>query len=157
MFHYFCIKPKQNNSIESINISIPSNSDFETIKILIEKFSLDNRNLSSSEFLVAKENNNVIGFGRIKKHKNCDEFCSLGVLEEKRLQGIGKMLVEARIKLATQPIYLVCITPDYFKKLGFIIVEKYPNEIKEKLNYCTSVLNVPEKYVVMHFEANVLK
>ena len=103
---------------------------------------------------MAKENKTLIGFGRIKKHKSCDEFCSLGVLEEKRFNGIGKMLIEARIKIATQPIYLVCINPDYFKKLGFIIVEKYPTEIAEKLNYCVSALTVPEKYVVMHYQPN---
>ncbi len=96
--------------------------------------------------------NKLIGFGRIRKHNGCDEFCSLGVLEEERFNGIAKELVLARIRIATQPIYLVCIIPEYFEKLGFTIVEEYPPEIVDKLHYCTSELLVPEKYVVMKYQ-----
>jgi N-acetylglutamate synthase-like GNAT family acetyltransferase len=103
------------------------------------------------QFLVAKQNDTLIGFGRIRKHHGCDEFCSLGVLESKRFKGIAKELISARIKIATQPIYLACIIPDYFESLGFKIVENYPIEMADKLNYCTSELVVPEKYVVMKY------
>ncbi len=113
---------------------------------------MDNRDLHRSQFLVASEQVHIVGFGRIRKHNGCDEFCSLGVLEKKRFNGIAKLLIEARIKIATQPIYLVCIIPDYFKKLGFVIVSEYPDEIADKLNYCTSELIVPEKYVVMKYQ-----
>lgn len=115
---------------------------------------MDNRDLNCHQFLVAKEHDNLIGFARIRKHNGCDEFCSLGVLESHRFNGIAKLLVEARIKIASQPIYLVCIIPDYFKKLGFVIVEEYPAEMTDKLNYCTSELIVPEKYVVMKYIGN---
>ena len=96
----------------------------------------------------------MVGFGRIRKHQGCDEFCSLGVLEEKRFHGIAKALIFARIKTATQPIYLVCIIPDYFEKLGFKVVNDYPPEMADKLHYCTSELVVPEAYVVMKYEGN---
>ena len=112
---------------------------------------MDNRNLFKNQFLVAKQNNQLLGFGRIRKHNGCDEFCSLGVIEENRFNGIAKLLIEARIKIATQPIYLVCITPKYFEKLGFIVVDEFPDEMLDKLNYCTSELVVSEKYVVMKF------
>lgn len=117
---------------------------------------MDNRNLQCQQFLVAKENNELLGFGRIRKHQGCDEFCSLGVIEAKRFNGIAKALIEARIKIATQPIYLVCIIPEYFEKLGFEIVNEYPSEITDKLNYCVSELTVPENYVVMKYFILVL-
>ncbi len=104
------------------------------------------------QFLVAKENNQLLGFGRIKSHKGCDEFCSLGVIESMRCKGIARRLIEAHIKYSKQPIYLVCIIPEYFKKLGFVTVDEFPDEIANKLNYCTLELPVPEKYVVMKFE-----
>ena len=135
-----------------MNIEQASESDFEKIKQHIAEFELDNRDLQQHQFLVAKEKNELLGFGRIRKHNGCDEFCSLGVLEEKRFNGIAKELILARIKIATQPIYLVCIIPDYFEKLGFKIVEKYPPEIADKLHYCTSELAVPENYVVMKYQ-----
>lgn len=115
---------------------------------------MDDRDLHSHQFLVAKEDQKLIGFGRIRRHNGCDEFCSLGVLESQRFNGIAKLLIEARIKIATQPIYLVCIIPDYFKKLGFVVVEEYPSEMADKLQYCTSELVVPEEYVVMKYQNN---
>jgi N-acetylglutamate synthase-like GNAT family acetyltransferase len=127
-------------------------SDFEEIKSYIAAFELDNRDLQYHQFLVAKENGRLVGFGRIRKHKGCDEFCSLGVLEEKRFNGIAKELILARIKIATQPIYLVSIMPEYFEKLGFKIVKDYPEEMADKLHYCTSELVVPEEYVVMKYQ-----
>lgn len=128
-----------------------SSHDFDLIKKLINEFELDNRDLQIQQFVVAKENDELIGFGRIRKHNGCDEFCSLGVIESKRFNGVAKELIVSRIKIATQPIYLVCIIPDYFKKLGFVVVEEYPAEMADKLNYCTSELVVPENYVVMKY------
>lgn len=117
---------------------------------------MDNRDLQSHQFLVAKEGDELVGFARIRKHNSCDEFCSLGIIESKRFNGIAKELVLARIKIATHPIYLVCIIPDYFESLGFKIVNEYPLEMLDKLNYCTSELVVPEKYVVMKYVAKVV-
>lgn len=128
-----------------------SSHEFDLIKKLIKEFELDNRDLQIQQFIVAKENDELIGFGRIRKHNGCDEFCSLGVIESKRFNGIAKELILARIKIATQPIYLVCIIPKYFEALGFKIVHEYPEEIADKLNYCISELVVPENYVVMKY------
>lgn len=121
------------------------------IKQIIDEFKLDNRDLQYGQFLVAKEGLELLGFGRIRRHKGCDEFCSLGVIETKRFNGIAKALVEACIEISTQPIYLVCIIPEYFKKRDFTIVTEYPLEIADKLNYCVSELTVPENYVVMKY------
>lgn len=107
--------------------------------------------------MVAKQNNILVGFGRIRKHNGCDEFCSVGVIDSKRGNGIAKALIEAKIKIATQPIYLVCIIPHYFEKFGFTIVEEYPPEINDKLHYCTSSLVVPEEYVVMTYNHHLKK
>lgn len=94
----------------------------------------------------------MVGFGRIRNRENCCELCSLGVTEPERLKGIGKQLVQSLIKQAKQPLYLVCIIPAYFEPFGFDEVEEYPEAMQEKLNYCTSELVVPEKYVVMKFK-----
>ena len=135
-----------------MNIEKATENDFEEIKKYIAEFDLDDRDLQQHQFLVAKENHKLLGFGRSRKHNGCDEFCSLGVLKENRFNGVARKLILARIKIATQPIYLVCIIPSYFEKLGFVIVDEYPPEIADKLHYCTSELTVPEKYVVMKYQ-----
>lgn len=132
-----------------IQISQATVNDFDFIKEHVKKFDLDDREMFYQQFTIAKRNNKIIGFGRIRKHNGCDEFCSLGVLEEDRYDGVAKALINARIKIATQPIYLVCIIPEMFEPLGFKIVNEYPPEIQNKLDYCTSELVVPEPYVVM--------
>jgi N-acetylglutamate synthase-like GNAT family acetyltransferase len=115
-------------------------------------FELDDRELNYSEFLVAKLNNNIVGFGRIRNYESSCELCSLGVIKPNRLQGIGNAIVKELILRATKPLYLVCIIPDFFKPHGFTIAINYPMELENKLNYCASHLFVPERYVVMkHF------
>ncbi len=124
-------------------------SDFHQIKQYIFDFELDNREPRLEQFLVAKHNTQILGFGRIRHYDTCDELCSLGVIHSERLKGIGKQLVKKLIETAMHPLYLVCIIPEFFEPLDFSIVDEYPTAIKEKIDYCTSQLPVPEKYVVM--------
>lgn len=107
--------------------------------------------LDIKQFIIAKNETGVLGFARILKHASCDEYCTLGVIETKRSQGIAKQITEAIIKISTQDLFLVCIIPEYFKKLNFKVVDNYPNEIKNKLHYCVDALSVPEKYVAMQY------
>jgi N-acetylglutamate synthase-like GNAT family acetyltransferase len=137
-----------------IQISKAIEQDFDFIIQHIKLFDLDNRDLHFQQFVVAKLNDNIVGFGRIRKHNGCDEFCSLGIIEAFRNQGIAEALILTRIELSTQPIYLVCIIPEFFESLGFTITTEYPPEILDKLNYCICELTVPEPYVVMTFKRN---
>ncbi|MES2761006.1 MAG: GNAT family N-acetyltransferase [Bacteroidota bacterium] len=137
--------------IKSVNIKQASEQDFKLIKQLIKQFELDDRVLDCTQFLAAKSNNELLGFGRIRIRENCSELCSLGVTEPKRLQGIGKQLVKELILKADQPLYLACIIPNFFTPFGFEVVSQYPEEMQEKLNYCSSELIVPETYVVMKY------
>ena len=135
-----------------IHIAKATNHDFDFIKEHIQRFDLDNRNLEYQQFVIAKMDDALCGFVRIRKHNGCDEFCSLGILEAYRQQGIAEALILNLIKLSTQSIYLVCIIPHFFESLGFSIVTVYPPEIVDKLNYCTSNLVVEEPYVVMTYK-----
>ncbi|MFN8117745.1 MAG: GNAT family N-acetyltransferase [Bacteroidia bacterium] len=143
---------KQKQFIITVSINKPNDFYFEFIKKYIQDFELDNRQLIKEDFLIALSNDELVGFGRIRNRENCYELCSLGVTEPERLKGIGKQLVQSLIKQAKQPLYLVCIIPEYFEPFGFVVVEEYPEAMQEKLNYCTSELVVPEKYVVMKFK-----
>lgn len=130
-------------------INICSLKEFEEVKQKIEDFDLDNRNLKVEEFLVIKNSNGLLGFGRVREFETCSEMCSLGIIEGKRDSGLGKLLTEALIAKAQKTIYLVCIIPHYFEPFGFKPCDTFPAEIQDKLNYCTESLVVPETYVVM--------
>ncbi len=135
-----------------MEICTPNLFEFSLVKKYITEFRLDDRDLKQDEFLIVKDaKKNIIGFGRIREHKNCSELCSIGVIETMRLKGIGKILSKELIKNADEPLFLTCIIPKFFEPLGFQITKKYPQELKDKLNYCTDKLYVPEEYVVMKF------
>lgn len=133
----------------NFSIHTCTSAQFDTIKNYISKFELDDRSLNHEQFLVAILNNEILGFGRIREHENCSELCSLGVIEPERNKGIGKALTQALIAKAKQPLYLVCIIPEYFEPMGFSICDTYPSALQNKLYYCTNELVVPETYVVM--------
>jgi amino-acid N-acetyltransferase len=129
----------------------PTSEEFQLICNYIRDFELDNRDLHQSQFIAAFRNKELVGFGRLRQHADCQELCSLGVITPLRRKGIGKAIVAELIKRASQPLYLVCIIPDFFAPFNFRITSAYPNAILNKLNYCTSELCVPESYAVMKY------
>ena len=133
----------------SENIYEASAADLEIIKNHISDYELDNRELLHTQFLVYKKSNTILGFGRIRNYANFDELCSLGVIEPERNKTIGKKIVNALIQKSLSELYLVCVIPEYFEPIGFKIVNEFPNEIFDKLNYCTNTLVVEGVYVAM--------
>lgn len=140
--------------IDHVSVLNASVLDFVLIKEFIKQFELDSRELRVDQFLVAKHNNEMLGFGRIRQHNDCAELCSLGVVEPERLKGVGKRLVKELTKKNPNNLYLVCIIPDFFEPLGFKQVSQYPQAMQQKLDYCTSELVVPEPYVVMKYNGS---
>lgn len=135
-----------------ISLSQASDRDFKLITHYVEKFELDGRDMNAAQFMVAKQQQHLLGFGRIRKHPDCDEYCTLGILEEHRSKGIGQLITKGIVAVATQPLFLVCIIPSYFEPFGFkMISEGIPEPVRAKLAYCTSSLSVPEEYVVMKY------
>lgn len=134
-----------------MTICTPDTADFDIVKVHLKELELDDRELKKEQFLIAKKDNKIAAFCRMRKHKGCDELCSLGVIHSERGNGYAKLLLQELIARSDQPLYLACIIPQMFMPLGFKVVTDYPPELKDKLNYCTSELTVPEKYVIMRY------
>ncbi|MCW3085692.1 MAG: hypothetical protein JWP12_3058 [Bacteroidetes bacterium] len=130
-------------------LKTPNEKEFQQICGYIREFELDNRNLQQQEFTAAYRDDELVGFGRLRLHADCTELCSLGVVTDHRKQGIGKAIVAELIRRAPAMLYLVCIIPDYFQPFGLVVVQNYPASIKNKLQYCTQELVVPELYTAM--------
>ena len=133
----------------SISILPCDDDDFLLVKKFISDFSLDDTQLDARQFLIAKKNHEVIGFVRYKKYEDCAELCSLGVVENYRLKGVGSKLVRALLQKNGRPVFIVTIIPEFFTRFGFEDVPEYPESVRKKLLYCESSLSVPEKYLVM--------
>lgn len=128
----------------------PSEADFKQICNYIREFELDDRGLKKEEFCAAfGKEHQLLGFGRLRKHPDCIELCSLGIIKSHRNLGIGTAITNELIKKEPHPIHLVCIIPYFFMHLGFHVVDSYPVSIQQKLDYCMQSLPVPEPYVAM--------
>ncbi|MGZ4056712.1 MAG: GNAT family N-acetyltransferase [Bacteroidia bacterium] len=135
-----------------LSFRTPTQHEFLQIRNYIRQFELDDRGLKPEEFTAAFRDNKLVGFGRLRKHYDSTELCSLGVVTPYRRKGIGKAIVKELIKKSQNNIHLVCIIPEFFTPFGFKIVENFPESIKDKILYCTSELVVPETYVAMLLE-----
>ncbi|MBI5181939.1 MAG: GNAT family N-acetyltransferase [Nitrospirae bacterium] len=108
--------------------------DMPFIKECTEKFRLDDEDLDYRQFIVAVEGSEIVGFGRIRPHKEVYELGSVGVVEQQRNQGIGKMIVKYLIdKFPTNEVYITTDLIKYFERLGFKKIEPGPKELVEKL------------------------
>lgn len=127
-----------------------SENEMDLIRSYVNEFRLDDEDLKTTQFLVARSaKSELLGFGRLRKHPDSLELCTLGVLPDYRGRGIGKKLVSQLIACAGEDLYVVCIIPDFFKKFGFEMVKEIPDSIKRKFTICTIVLAVEEPYFSM--------
>lgn len=126
--------------------------DMGKIEQYVKAYELDGTDMHVEQFLVAKQGDEILGFVRIKKHVACDELSTLGVVEEHRGKGIGKALTLKVMEVSKRRLMAVCIIPEFFTKLGFTMATDLPEEISKKINYCTSCLCVPEKYVAVEYK-----
>jgi N-acetylglutamate synthase-like GNAT family acetyltransferase len=136
----------------NIELRQPTSSEFSYLENYIRIYELDNRALNVAQFVAAFEQNKLLGFGRLRKHNDCVELCSLGVVAPYRRKGIGKRIVNELLKQTSESVYLVCVIPEYFFSFDFVVVDTYPNVLQDKLDFCTNNLIVEEKYVVMKKE-----
>ena len=81
------------------------------------------------DFFVVKEADKVLGCGAVGiMWSDLAEVKSVAVLEEHQKKGIGKAIVQACIEdakaLGIPTIFCLTYKPDFFKKMGFTLVDK---------------------------------
>jgi N-acetylglutamate synthase-like GNAT family acetyltransferase len=100
----------------------------------IDRFKLDDEDLDFRQFVVAADGNEIVGFGRIRPHKEVYELGCVGVVESSRNQGIGRMIVEHLINVfPSDDVYITTDFIRYFERLGFKQIKHGPEELIEKL------------------------
>lgn len=139
-----------------ISFAKPGEELMKQITAYVKEYELDDEKLLAEEFVAALHNTELVGFARLRRHKECDELCTLGVVKRYRGKGIGKALVEEIKKNTSVTLYVVCIIPVFFHKLGFTIVNKnIPDSIKRKQERCTEEYVVEEEYCVMQLQNKI--
>ena len=111
-------------------------ADLKEIIFLAKSFDLDLEDVSWQQFVVAKKEKSIIGFGRLRSYLECTEVATVGVISEKRNQGIGTAIVKALIQIAPSEVFVTCVIPDFFLKFGFESVKQYPSVLQKKVDFC---------------------
>lgn len=121
-----------------ICIAPPLRSDMAEIECLAREMELDREDFSGGRFLAAKREEKIIGFGRIREYPQCVEIATVGVVKEERNKGVGSMIVSELIKSGPAEIYVTCVIPHFFERLGFQSVKQYPAVLQKKVDFCKS-------------------
>jgi len=139
-------------------------SDVEAIYSLINRYAERDEMLFRSKadiyenlqaFIVAELNGSVVGCCALQiVWSDLAEIKSLAVDEANKGLGVGKAIVDAAIeqarKLGLQKVFALTLTPDFFEKLGFEIIEKdaLPMKVWSDCARCPKQQNCDETAVV---------
>lgn len=95
-------------------------------QLLIGRLILENNlnpfGMSWKNFIVAAdEENQLLGFGQIKKHNGVEELASLVVRQEHQGKGISKLLMDSLMESGKKPLWLMCESTltAFYKGYGF--------------------------------------
>ncbi len=135
-----------------IRVASALETELEKVLALSLSMSLDTEDFRIKEFLTAKEGDHIIGFGRLRTYPGFREVASVGVLAENRGKGIGSLVVNELVRQTHGEIYLTCVIPGFFSKLGFEIVKDFPPELIPKYDFCRSFGYSEDEITVMKFK-----
>jgi N-acetylglutamate synthase-like GNAT family acetyltransferase len=132
-------------------ISKASVNDWKQVDQLVDIINLDRSDMHPEQFRICKAGSKVLGIGRIKRHNDCLELCTLGVDEGFRGQGIGKALVLALLEPEKEPVYVVTDIPEYFEKLGFVPGNESIQSLQDKKKACVELLACKQPFIMVHY------
>ena len=108
-----------------VRIRHANEADMVFIEEKMKQYKLDTENLHYSEFVIATENGDIVGFGRLKKTEDIYEIGCVVVFEGRRGRGIGPLIVKHLIDYSpVKKVYTVTDKTDYFKGLGFVEIRE---------------------------------
>lgn len=115
-------------------------ADMVFIEEKIRKYNLDAKGLHHSQFVVAVEEDDIIGFGRLRVIGKIYSIGCIAVIEEKRGSGVGSLIVKHLIETSPEKIiYVLTDIADYFKKLGFVELKEGAKELYDELDRACGV------------------
>jgi len=113
--------------VPSFQLRSASQSDFPSIRNLIQLVRINPTSLDWRRFLVAiSPKGDVIGCGQIKPHREGSfELASIAVHPDWRGKGIAKAIIERLIASHSGLLFLTCRASlgEFYKKFGFSVVK----------------------------------
>ena len=119
---------------KTVRIRHATEGDMPFIEQSLKEHKLSTVDLDYREFVVADEESQIIGFGRLRQKCGiCDIGCIV-LIEEKKKQKIGSVIVRHLIAYApVNRVYVMTDRVDFFSGLGFIKVKEGAKEYFDAL------------------------
>jgi N-acetylglutamate synthase-like GNAT family acetyltransferase len=117
----------------AISVRNATNRDMPAIVRMIGEFHLDYENLEPGQFVIVEDDGVMVGFGRLKPYPDATELGCVGVLHDRRNQGIGTLIVDELISRGPKEIWITTDMPNYFRPMGFVESNEIPDSIAKKL------------------------
>lgn len=105
--------------------------DTAQILKILDELDLYHPSRIPQDFWVAKKNDKIVGLSCLSDHGDFLFLSSVGVIPNQRNNGIAKAILKKILPDAKKDVYLYSIIPDFFKKLGFEIVDA-PKDLPPK-------------------------
>ncbi|MGP8216141.1 MAG: GNAT family N-acetyltransferase [Bacteroidia bacterium] len=137
--------------MSSIIIRQPNDAEFNSVKSYVKEYWLDDESMSKEQFKILLYEGNLAAFGRLKRHSDGIELCTLGVVEKFRNKNLGTAMVKGLLSGIGQDVYIVTVIPGFFTKLGFKATKEYPGSLQKKCDNCCNNYHVGQTYVVMKY------
>jgi N-acetylglutamate synthase-like GNAT family acetyltransferase len=104
-----------------ITLRRATETDQPVIRRMVTCECLNPRDVHWQNFLIAEQDERIVGIGQIRLHGTIKELGSLVVAPEVRGQGVGAALVRALEARAGLPLYLMCGAHNvgYYTRLGY--------------------------------------
>jgi len=116
------------------HIRSATEADLAFIQETVARLRLDNEDLRAEQFIVVEEGRRTVAFGRIKPYRRTFELGCVAVVEDRRNQGIGELVVRELIRRFPQRrVYVTTDVPEYFQRLGFARTRALPRELSDKI------------------------
>ena len=124
-------------------------TDFAEILRLAKSFDLDVEDISWKQLVVCKREGEIIGFGRTRHYPGCTEIATVGVIQPERNKGVGTSIVKELVRTGPSEMYVTCVIPDFFSRIGFRTIKQYPSVLQKKVDFCKLYDFTDEQIFVM--------
>ena len=126
-----------------IEIRRAEKADSDAIEGLLHDLELSHPSLSIDNFWVAAEQDDVIGCVHLEDFGNNVYLGSLGVIREKRNQGVASLLIKEAASAFNKDIFIYTVIPGFFEAQSFVPA-KAPRDIPARSIYNCNACNLNE-------------
>jgi N-acetylglutamate synthase-like GNAT family acetyltransferase len=109
-------------------------ADLPFVQETVARLHLDGEDLRAEQFIVVQEGRRTVAFGRVKPYRRTFELGCVAVMDDRRSQGLGELVVRELIRrFPRRRVYVTTDIPAYFERLGFTPTRALPRELSDKI------------------------